>query len=612
MSADNTQPHPDMDMRDITPQASTGRKRVAVLVDNFCLRDNRVIKSSEAMAAQGYEVRVFCRDGRKPIGDYPVNGVAYERNWVATLYYAQNLKSQWHSLRTFLFRMPGGFFAKFNFLVTAFLLMVAYAAKFVIDAVQKRRKEFTRERNKKSKRIHNQQTKAVRKLRKAKKVKFKKPRELLMRVRFKSYRGWRKYGVKVLIGLGLLLVGIIAFIPALIGGLIIGLALLWVLTNRFIQGIGQPEMNIAQKKAEQTTADNEPKPKKRIHARLLAILLSDKSDEAYVNRITKFRAARIYESTREAVMAFKPDLIHAHDLVNLPVGYYLGQDTGAKVIYDAHELETARDKPSHKRWKKSILKLEGHFAKKVDGIVTVSHGLSRIISETHKVPEPVIVYNTPDVSGSVPIDVNVRQEIGIGDDVPLGLYVGGLKITRGLPFFLEAMVQIPDMHFAACGPRTKKAEEDFTALAQSLGISDRFHMVGPVAPEYLLDYIAPCDFSIMPTQNIGLSYVYALPNKFFESMLSGIPIIVGHDIIEMADLLDKYQLGKKVKQNEPDDIARAMREFIAEKAAGAPRPDAHRLTDTFGWQSQIAKLAELYSSLIGKSATAQKDHHEHG
>ena len=96
------------------------KKRIAVLVDNNCIRDNRVIRSSEAMAAAGYEVRVFCRDKRKSIGDSKINGVNYERNLVSTLYYSQNIKSQWISLKLLLFKMPGSFFAKFNFCLTAF------------------------------------------------------------------------------------------------------------------------------------------------------------------------------------------------------------------------------------------------------------------------------------------------------------------------------------------------------------------------------------------------------------------------------------------------------------------------------------------------------------
>ena len=124
---------------------------------------------------------------------------------------------------------------------------------------------------------------------------------------------------------------------------------------------------------------------------------------------------------------YKPDLIHAHDLVNLPVGVFLARDIDAKLIYDAHELEVARDKPSHRRWKKEIRKLEGYFVKQADALITVSHGYAEIHTQIHMVEQPTIIYNTPDVINSKPVKVNIRQEIGITNDTPLALYVGGLK-----------------------------------------------------------------------------------------------------------------------------------------------------------------------------------------
>ena len=569
------------------------KKRIAVLVDNNCIRDNRVIRSSEAMAAAGYEVRVFCRDKRKSIGDSKINGVNYERNLVSTLYYSQNIKSQWISLKLLLFKMPGSFFAKFNFCLTAFLLIVAYLTKYSVDFLRKRYKTSVKAHNKKLTNINKEGTRRVKRLRKLKRVFFEYP----VRIYTKFSIWFAKFSWFTSLFFIVFFIGIISFIPMLLLSILVGFSLTYVLIDRWLHSFGQPSLNAAQRKAE-TINKSAPKKSKRLHAYLLGLLLSDKSDEAYVYRITKFRSARIYESVRERIIAFAPDLIHAHDLVNVPVGVFLAEDTSAKLIYDAHELETDRDKPSHRRWKKEIKVFEGFFAKKADAIITVSHGLAKEIKRVHGVSLPVVIYNTPDISVAETAPTKLRDDIGVSKDTPLGLYVGGLKITRGLPFFLEAVAQIPDLHFVVCGPRTAKAEVDFINLVKQLGIADRFHMVGPMEQKFLLDYIRTANFSVMPTQNIGLSYIYALPNKFFESMMANIPILIGRDIIEMAELVKERSLGALVEQENPEDIAKVIRDVIKRSDKISSKIASQKLNDEFGWLAQVTRLNKLYANLL--------------
>lgn len=569
------------------------KKRIAVLVDNNCIRDNRVIRSSEAMAAAGYEVRVFCRDKRKSIGDSKINGVNYERNLVSTLYYSQNIKSQWISLKLLLFKMPGSFFAKFNFCLTAFLLIVAYLTKYTVDFVRKRYKTSVKAHNKKLTNINKEGTRRVKRLRKLKRVFFEYP----VRIYTKFSIWFAKFSWFTSLFFIVFFIGIISFIPMLLLSILVGFSLTYVLIDRWLHSLGQPSLNAAQRKAA-TINKSAPKKNKRLHAYLLGLLLSDKSDEAYVYRITKFRSARIYESVRERIIAFAPDLIHAHDLVNVPVGVFLAEDTSAKLIYDAHELETDRDKPSHRRWKKEIKVFEGFFAKKADAIITVSHGLAKEIKRVHGVSLPVVIYNTPDISVAETAPTKLRDDIGVSKDTPLGLYVGGLKITRGLPFFLEAVAQIPDLHFVVCGPRTAKAEVDFINLVKQLGIADRFHMVGPMEQKFLLDYIRTANFSVMPTQNIGLSYIYALPNKFFESMMANIPILIGRDIIEMAEIVKERSLGALVEQENPEDIAKVIRDVIKRSDKISSKIASQKLNDEFGWLAQVTRLNKLYANLL--------------
>lgn len=574
--------------------------RVAVFVDNNCLRDNRVIRSSEAIAEAGYEVRVFCRNTRQGIvGADKANGVSYERNWIPTLYYAQNIRAHLESLMIYLVKIPGGWWGKFNFLVTSGLLMGVYCLKWVTDWFRSARNQRSKKLNKALRKRQNKRHKVL--LKERRRNRFWGLKYLALRVFFFASRHaviWlRRIFWTVAGGLAFM----VAFVPLLIGAFFGALGFLWISGVRYITHLQQPELNVAQKRAQQVRGSALDKHKPKLHRRLLNFILSDKSDETYVSRITKYRAARIYQLTREQVVNFRPDIIHAHDLVNLPVGVLLGRDTNARVIYDAHELETARDKPSHKHWKKEICKLERHFSRQVDKVITVSAGLAEQIGKIHEIEKPTVIFNTPDMSIAQTPSVRIRDELGLDQKTPLGIYVGGLKINRGLPFFLEAAKEIPDLHIAACGPRTEVAEQAFRELVAELGMEDRFHMVGPIAPEYLLGYLDSAEFSIMPTQNIGLSYIQAMPNKFFESMMSNVPIIVGQEIEGMASIVRERQLGVLVQQDDPQSIAEGMRRLLSNSDSLKSHIKSQKLDIEYGWKTQTKRLEALYEQIASSA-----------
>ena len=56
------------------------KKSVAMLVINPCINDARVIKQAEALALDGYTVRVFCIEPSPELGNTYANGVTYIRN----------------------------------------------------------------------------------------------------------------------------------------------------------------------------------------------------------------------------------------------------------------------------------------------------------------------------------------------------------------------------------------------------------------------------------------------------------------------------------------------------------------------------------------------------
>lgn len=297
---------------------------------------------------------------------------------------------------------------------------------------------------------------------------------------------------------------------------------------------------------------------------------------------------------------FKPDIIHCNELNTLEPAVYFKNavyKTPVRIIYDSHELETGRDSIKSNRDRRSIEKYEGRLIKHSDAVITVSNGLAEHMGELYNIPTPTVVYNAPEVFSKNKKPSNsrrLRKDIGLKKSVPLGVYVGRLKLGRGHELILKGLAQTEGIHMAMVGVQPLKVIKAQQELVASLGIEDRVYFVPPVSTDEVVSYISEADFGIVPTQNIGLSYKYAMPNKLFEMSLSGLPIIGGR-LPEIRRYIESTNVGIVMDETDPVDIARAITEIYCNR-------ENYKKTDVelddliakYSWSVQKKKLFKVH------------------
>ena len=86
---------------------------------------------------------------------------------------------------------------------------------------------------------------------------------------------------------------------------------------------------------------------------------------------------------RHEGIRWKPTIVHAHDLNALPIGRAIAKRTGARLIYDSHELWIGQQSRNSYIWpiRKLMDAVESYFARKCDEIITVSPGIARILEK---------------------------------------------------------------------------------------------------------------------------------------------------------------------------------------------------------------------------------------
>ncbi len=302
----------------------------------------------------------------------------------------------------------------------------------------------------------------------------------------------------------------------------------------------------------------------------------------------------------------KPDIIHANDLINLPIAGIYKIFTRTPFIYDSHELEMHRN-AKYNSFITLYRKLcEYIFISKSDHVITVSESISKYLKNFYGLnTSPSVIYNSPKVNKFLSSDFsnsfNLRNKLGIEKKSKILIYVGAVTVGRGLENVLFSIKDLKDINFVTLGPKNPKVLDTIKKIIIDINLEERVFLLDPVPPNEVLNYIKSADASILPIENVCLSYFYCMPNKLFESVFAGLPVMVS-DMIDMKNFVTKYKCGSVVnincKKELKDDIFNFFKErkdFILSKEY------KNNLVEKYSWEAQEKKLLNIYySTLISK------------
>lgn len=295
------------------------------------------------------------------------------------------------------------------------------------------------------------------------------------------------------------------------------------------------------------------------------------------------------------------DVFHAHDLNTLMGAYVAAKKQGAKLIYDSHELylERNRFEPYDRVGKWMRKKVEAYLIRRSDHVITVNDSLARMLADTYQVKRPTVVMNTPSLERvSPPSDFqSLRRALGIQDDQAILLYSGSITFNRGLENLIESLVYLPQCFLVLMGYSHDSYENKLRAIAREKGVASRLAFFGPVPTDEVTLYASSADVGVAPIENVCLSYYYCSPNKLFEYLLAGLPVIAS-DFPEMRQIIDEYGVGSTFNPSDAEDIARAAMEILeAPEKWKDMKNKTEALASAYNWEKESQKLIRIYESL---------------
>ena len=296
----------------------------------------------------------------------------------------------------------------------------------------------------------------------------------------------------------------------------------------------------------------------------------------YVGCILHFRRARIA-------------CVNCHSLSTLPLGWCLKIFTGAKLVYDTHELET--ETVTTTGTKRLLAKVtEALFIRFADATVVVGPKIAEWYRQRYPGLEPVVVRNLPE-SNYQPARLDLfRERLPIPPDAMVFFYQGVLDQGRGVDTALAAFAAAPsDRHvvFLGFGPKSEVIQE-FAKRHKNI------HFLPAVPPHALRDYTRSGDVGLCLIEPVCLSYFYCMPNKLFEYLGSGVPAIVT-ELPELEEVISAGRCGWTVP-NDAQELAKLVGSITRQEAAERGMHGVH-WTTLNTWEKEREVLKSLYERL---------------
>ena len=308
------------------------------------------------------------------------------------------------------------------------------------------------------------------------------------------------------------------------------------------------------------------------------------------------------------------DLYHAFGILTIAVANDLAADArrrgrAGRVIYDV--IDVILDSNNYSQVPAPILATyrfrERRWVHGADAVVTVNEPIADHLVRIWELPtRPTILLNCqPRWSSPEPRPDLIRQSTGVPPDRRIVLFLGRLGRERGLEEAADAVLAVDDAALVMLG---------FGPWADQLRARDREprytgrHFTLPaVHPDDVPAWTASADVSIIAVPANSLNQRLSTPNKFWESLTAGTPVVVGRDLEVMRAIVERDRLGAIADPSDPTDLARGLRDVLDQTPAEltAMRERALAVTrEQYNWETAVVDYLALADRLVaGASAT---------
>ena len=236
----------------------------------------------------------------------------------------------------------------------------------------------------------------------------------------------------------------------------------------------------------------------------------------------------------------------------------------------------------------------------VDRLFAVSDSLKQL-AVAHGVPasKVEVVGNGVDSERFHPLArSDARQQLGLADQGPVLITVGGLVERKGFHRVIECLPALLERHpaliYLVVGGASPESnwEPQLRQQVQDLQLQDRVRFLGPVAPDELYRPLSAANLFVLATRNEGWA------NVLLEAMACGLPVVAtdvggNREVVANPELGSIVPFGDRIALTQAIDAGLHKHWNVAEIVRYAQRNS---------WQDRVERLAKEFDHLMQNPA----------
>jgi len=285
----------------------------------------------------------------------------------------------------------------------------------------------------------------------------------------------------------------------------------------------------------------------------------------------------------------------SNDLDTLLPNFWISKLKGIPLIYDSHEYFTEVpelvSRPKVQRvWKR----IEEYVVPKLPEMITVCQSIADLFHEKYGIKVHVI-RNIP-MRKMLPEPAS-REEVGLDPKKHILVLQGsGINIHRGSEELVDAMGYLNDCQLVIIG-----GGDVLPILKEKVAANnwdDRVKFFPRMPYQKMMAITQLAEFGFTLDKDTNLNYRFSLPNKLFDYIQAGVPIIASH-LTEIERIITQYNIGTFIENHEPKTIAETIKNALGdEKIVAEWKNNLIFAAQDLCWENEEGVLLKIYEKYV--------------
>jgi glycosyltransferase involved in cell wall biosynthesis len=289
------------------------------------------------------------------------------------------------------------------------------------------------------------------------------------------------------------------------------------------------------------------------------------------------------------------DLLVSNDLDTLLPNFLVSKIKHLPLVYDSHEYFTGVPEIQNRHFVKWVWTLiEKSVFPHLKYVITVSEPIATLYNKMYGV-RPLVVRNFSKKSDH--IKPYSRMELGVpAEDFLIIIQGTGINIDKGAEELIVA-VNISDgvtLLVVGSGDVVPKIRKQVIEL----NIGHKVRFIPAVDWETLMKYTKSADAGMCIEKDTNLNYRFSLPNKLFDYISAGIPVIASK-LPETEKIITENSCGITIEAVTPESISDAILQLVNNPSELANlKMNAIRASEKINWDIESEKVKEFYIEVL--------------